>query len=57
MATGTNIACRVNDRGPYIGGRILDLSEQAAMRLGIGEMGLLRVRIELVSSSEAAHQG
>lgn len=57
IATGTNVTCRVNDRGPYIRGRILDLSEQAARRLGVGELGLVRVRIELVSSGETARQG
>jgi rare lipoprotein A len=52
LATGTSVTCRVNDRGPYIRGRILDLSEQAAIRLGVGDQGLLRVRIETVSSEE-----
>jgi rare lipoprotein A len=55
--TGTNITCRVNDRGPYIRGRVLDLSEQAAMRLGVGDKGLLRVRIEVVSSASPGREG
>jgi rare lipoprotein A len=57
VETGTNITCRINDRGPYIRGRVLDLSEQAARRLGVGDRGLLRVRIELVSSGAAGRQG
>ena len=57
IATGTNVTCRVNDRGPYIRGRILDLSEQAARQLGVGAQGVVRVRIELVSSGETARQG
>jgi rare lipoprotein A len=57
IATGTAVTCRVNDRGPYIRGRILDLSEQAAMRLGVGEQGLVRVRIERGNSAETGRQG
>jgi rare lipoprotein A len=57
IATGQNITCRVNDRGPYIRGRVLDLSEQAAMRLGVGDKGLLRVRIEVVNNSDTRRQG
>lgn len=53
IATGTNTTCRINDRGPYVRGRILDLSEQAAMRLGVGDRGLMRVRIEIVGSQDA----
>ncbi len=56
IATGTNVTCRVNDRGPYVRGRILDLSEQAAMRLGVGEQGLMRVRIEIIGD-ETGFQG
>lgn len=57
IATGKNITCRVNDRGPYIRGRVLDLSEQAAMRLGVGDKGLLRVRIEVVNNGDTRRQG
>ncbi|WP_203330567.1 septal ring lytic transglycosylase RlpA family protein [Rhodovastum atsumiense] len=53
VATGTQVTCRINDRGPYIKGRILDLSERAATRLGVGDKGLMRVRIDLVSRSSS----
>lgn len=52
IATGTNVTCRVNDRGPYVRGRILDLSEQAAARLGVGDQGLMRVRMEVISGGD-----
>jgi rare lipoprotein A len=55
--TGATVTCRVNDRGPYIRGRILDLSEQAAMRLGVGDRGLMRVRVERVGDGVAAGPG
>lgn len=41
QATGRNVTVRINDRGPYVAGRILDLSQTAARRLGMG--GLARV--------------
>jgi len=42
------IVVRVNDRGPFHGDRILDLSHGAASRLGIVGPGTARVRVELV---------
>lgn len=42
---GNSVLCRLNDRGPYIEGRIIDLSE-AAMRQLHPTAGLLDVRIE-----------
>lgn len=40
---------RVNDRGPYIPGRILDLSYGAARELGMVDAGVRRVKIEVLS--------
>lgn len=37
---------RINDRGPFKGGRIIDVSKKAADRLGFLQAGLARVRIE-----------
>ena len=46
----TNVAIRkVNDRGRYVKGRILDLSERAAQELGVEDKGILVVRLEVVS--------
>ena len=45
LRTGRSITCRVNDRGPFAGGRIVDLSKAAAVRLGIIGRGTARVRI------------
>jgi rare lipoprotein A len=41
--TGVSHVVRVNDRGPYIKGRVLDLSKQAAIRLGLEEQGVGKV--------------
>ena len=44
LATGRSIVCPINDRGPFVRGRILDLSTAAARALGVH--GLARVRVD-----------
>jgi len=39
---------RINDRGPYIRGRIIDLTVGAARELGMYHRGIARVRIEVL---------
>ena len=46
--TGRTIVVRVNDRGPYIGPRVLDLSETAAQELGVLEMGVSNVQVRII---------
>jgi rare lipoprotein A len=43
------ILLRINDRGPYIGRRVIDVSWAAAKRLGFVYAGITQVRIEVVS--------
>lgn len=43
-----SIIVRVNDRGPFVKGRIIDLSEGAARRLGFHKKGTARVRVETI---------
>jgi rare lipoprotein A len=45
-ANGKVVRVRVNDRGPYVKGRIIDLSEGAARKLGMLEGGLTTVRLD-----------
>ena len=45
LDNGRRIRVRVNDRGPFVHGRILDLSRQAAKALGFYEKGSARVRV------------
>ncbi len=45
LDTGRSVRVRVNDRGPYIQGRVLDLSYGAAKRLGMIQKGTARVEI------------
>jgi rare lipoprotein A len=43
---GNSIRCRVNDRGPFVRGRIIDVSVSAARALGIMRSGLIRVSVD-----------
>lgn len=45
---GRTVTVRINDRGPYSKGRIIDLSEEAARRLDMIEAGVVPVRIEVI---------
>jgi len=48
LDNGKSMIVRVNDRGPFVKGRIIDLSAGAAKQLGFYRKGLARVRIETV---------
>lgn len=48
LANGKHVHVRINDRGPYVNGRILDLSHAAAAHLGMLEGGLSVVQLEVV---------
>jgi len=49
---GKSVIVRINDRGPYIEGRQLDLSKGAAIELGILEKGVARLKVQEVTISE-----
>ncbi|MGH8645658.1 MAG: septal ring lytic transglycosylase RlpA family protein [Gammaproteobacteria bacterium] len=46
VKTGKSVELRINDRGPYVKGRVIDLSRAAAKDLGIKEKGVATVNIE-----------
>ena len=43
---GRTIRCRVNDRGPFINGRVIDVSASAARALGMIDAGVVVVSLE-----------
>lgn len=45
LSTGRSVRVRVNDRGPFVAGRIIDVSEAAARALGMVAAGVTRVRL------------
>ena len=47
-STGRTVVVRINDRGPWLTGRDLDLSEAAAMKLGIHEQGVARLEAAVI---------
>lgn len=51
LRNGKAVVVRINDRGPVVDGRIIDLSYNAARALGFKERGLQRVRLDLYPSS------
>ena len=48
VATGRSVTVRVNDRGPYIPGRVVDVSGTAANELGIVESGIAKVKLDVI---------
>ena len=48
LSNRRSIIVRVNDRGPFVSGRIIDLSAGAAKRLGFYDHGTARVLVEAV---------
>jgi rare lipoprotein A len=48
LKTGKSVIVRINNRGPFIRGRIIDLSVAAAKQLGTYERGIAKVRIEVL---------
>lgn len=53
-ANGRTVTVRVNDRGPFVEGRILDLSKAAAAALGILQVGTALVEVRVLKADEAA---
>ncbi len=51
MHNGRSVVVRINDRGPYIQGRIIDLSTAAARVLGLMESGVAPVRIDVLGQT------
>ena len=43
--SGRSIQCRVNDRGPFVRGRVIDVSVSAARALGMMRSGVVRVSV------------
>ena len=48
LENNRSVVVKINDRGPFIAGRIIDLTRNAFSRIGNTEQGLIRVRIEVI---------
>ena len=45
LSNGRSVVVRINDRGPFTGGRIIDLSKAAAAKIGMIHSGVAKVRV------------
>jgi rare lipoprotein A len=52
LRNGKSTVVRINDRGPYIDGRDLDLSKGTAIALGMVERGVIKVKVEEMNPEE-----
>lgn len=52
LENGRRVTVRINDRGPNVRGRIIDLSARAARELGIAENGVVKVKLEAFPSDQ-----
>ena len=50
LANGKSVVVRINDRGPYHGNRVMDLSKAAAQELGFIRTGTAQVKIEQITT-------
>jgi rare lipoprotein A (peptidoglycan hydrolase) len=56
LENGNSVEVEINDRGPYVGDRVIDLSRAAANALGFVESGLTLVRIEPLYQEPSAEE-
>lgn len=49
MRNGREVTVRINNRGPYVKGRIIDLSLAAAERIGMTKAGVVPVKVEVLA--------
>lgn len=56
LENGRTLKLRVNDRGPFIPGRIIDLSPRGASKLGFKENGLTHCRVQVLSVGDGKYK-
>ena len=56
LENGRSLKVRINDRGPFIPGRILDVTPRAAKKLGFYDQGITPTRIEVISVGDGSYK-
>ncbi len=56
VENGKSVKVRINDRGPFIAGRILDVSPRAAKKLGFRKDGLTTTRVQVLSVGDGSYK-
>jgi len=57
LSNGRSVVVRINDRGPFTGGRIIDLSRAAAASIGMIQSGVAKVRVSTANGGALADLG
>jgi rare lipoprotein A len=57
LKSGSSVTVRITDRGPFIEGRIIDLSQAAAQQIGLIRAGTGEVRVELLKTPQPLETG
>jgi rare lipoprotein A len=57
LTTNETVVARITDRGPFVHGRVIDLSEGAAKAIGLYRMGVAKVRVEAMPTPTASPTG
>jgi rare lipoprotein A len=57
LTTNESVIVKITDRGPFVHGRVLDLSEGAAKQIGVYRMGVAKVKVEAFTPQTAAVAG
>lgn len=56
VENGKSVKIRINDRGPFIGDRVLDVSPRAAKKLGFRDQGLATTHMEVLSVGDGSYK-
>ena len=56
VENGKSVKVRINDRGPFISNRVLDVSPRAAKKLGFYDDGLTTTRMEVISVGDGSYK-
>jgi rare lipoprotein A len=54
LKSGESVDVEINDRGPHVKGRVVDLSKAAARELGMTGAGLVKVQVEVIDAANDA---
>ena len=57
VKTGDSTVVRINDRGPFVEGRILDLSLAAAKKIDVWRAGVAQVKVEVLKTPSPLETG
>ena len=53
VGSGESVVVQINDRGPFVRGRVIDLSRAAASEIGLTRKGVAEVRLEVLNRSQS----